>query len=297
MLERIPQPPEKFLLGNMLDLSAAEPVQDMIRLAREYGPIYRMVFRNRVVVIVSGCELVNELSDEKRFDKTIRGALGLVRRFAGDGLFTAKTQEPNWSKAHNILLPNFSHRAMQGYHPMMLDIAEQMVSKWQRLNADKEIDVVRDMTSLTVDTIGLCGFGYRFNSFYHDAEHPFVSQMANALSTSMDELRDMPLEKIIQQKRARQFQTDVRGMNQIVDRIIKDRRASGEDLSEKLDLLSYMLTGIDKKTGERLDDLNIRYTSHHISHRRTRNDERFTVVCYLRTAQKSGRADAGLRRS
>ncbi|MCY7347662.1 MAG: cytochrome P450 [Pyrinomonadaceae bacterium] len=259
MIERIPQPPQKFLLGNMLDLSAGEPVQDMIRLAREYGPIYRMVFRQRVVIIVSGADLVDELSDEKRFDKTIRGALGLVRRFAGDGLFTAKTQEPNWSKAHNILLPNFSHKAMQGYHPMMLDIAEQMVSKWQRLNADDEIDVVRDMTSLTVDTIGLCGFGYRFNSFYHDAEHPFVSQMANALSTSMDELRDMPLEKMVQHKRDRNFQTDVRGMNEIVDRIIKDRRASGEDASDKADLLSYMLTGVDKKTGERLDDLNIRY--------------------------------------
>ena len=258
-MERIPQPPQKFLLGNMLDLSAGEPVQDMIRLAREYGPIYRMVFRKRVVVIVSGQELVNELSDEKRFDKTIRGALGLVRRFAGDGLFTAKTQEPNWSKAHNILLPNFSHKAMQGYHPMMLDIAEQMVSKWARLNADEEIDVVRDMTSLTVDTIGLCGFGYRFNSFYHDAEHPFVSQMSNALSTSMDELRDMPGEKMVQHKRDRQFQTDVRGMNKIVDRIIKERRANGNDLGEKNDLLSYMLSGIDKKTGERLDDLNIRY--------------------------------------
>jgi len=38
---RIPQPPEKFLLGNILDLSASNPVQDMVRLAREYGPIYR----------------------------------------------------------------------------------------------------------------------------------------------------------------------------------------------------------------------------------------------------------------
>lgn len=258
-LARIPQPPEKFLLGNMLDLSAATPVQDMIRLAREYGPIYRMVFRGRVVLVVSGHELVNELSDEDRFDKTIRGALGLVRRFAGDGLFTAKTQEPNWSKAHNILLPNFSQRAMKGYHPMMLDIAEQLVHKWERLNTDEEIDVVREMTNLTVDTIGLCGFGYRFNSFYHDAEHPFVSAMANALGTSMDELSDMPMEKLVQKKRGRQFQTDVRTMNEIVDRIIKDRRAVGEELSDKTDLLSYMLSGVDKKSGEKLDDLNIRY--------------------------------------
>ncbi len=258
-LARIPQPPEKPLLGNLLDLSASSPVQDMIRLAREYGPIYRLTMRGRVILVVSGYELVNELSDEKRFDKTIRGALGLVRRFGGDGLFTAKTQEPNWSKAHNILLPNFSHRAMQGYHPMMLDIAEQLVLKWERLNTDEAIDVVRDMTSLTVDTIGLCGFNYRFNSFYHDTEHPFVRAMAGALSSTMDELTDMPMENLVRKHRKRQFEDDVRTMNETVDRIIKDRRASGEGLSSKGDLLSYMLTGVDRKTGERLDDLNIRY--------------------------------------
>ncbi len=258
-LARIPQPPEKLLLGNLLALSATTPIQDMVRLAREYGPIYRLAMRGRVVLVVSGHELVEELSNEKLFDKTIRGALGLVRRFGGDGLFTSKTQEPNWSKAHNILLPNFGQRAMQGYHPMMLDIAEQLALKWERLNSDEEIDVVRDMTSLTVDTIALCGFNYRFNSFYHDTEHPFVKAMAGALGTSMDELGDVPMEKLVRKSRRRQLDDDIRVMNETVDRIIKDRRASCEDPSDKSDLLSYMLCGVDKKSGERLDDLNIRY--------------------------------------
>ena len=258
-LERIPQPPEQFLLGNMFALSATAPVQDMIRLAQEYGGIYRLAIRGKVVLVVSDYDLVNEISDEKRFDKTIRGTLGLVRRFGGDGLFTVKTQEPNWSKAHNILLPNFGHKAMQSYHPMMLDIAEQLVSKWGRLRGDEEIDVSRDMTNLTVDTIGLCGFDYRFNSFYHDAEHPFVSAMAGGLSITQDELRDVPFENYVQKNRDKQLQENIRTMNETVDRIIKDRKASGEDLSGKNDLLSYMLSGVDRKSGEKLDDLNIRY--------------------------------------
>jgi cytochrome P450/NADPH-cytochrome P450 reductase len=36
-----------------------------------------------------------------------------VRAIAGDGLFTADTTEPNWGKAHNILLQPFGNRAMQ----------------------------------------------------------------------------------------------------------------------------------------------------------------------------------------
>ncbi len=258
-LARIPEPPETFLLGHLLTLSATNPIQDMIKMARELGPIYRLEIRGRVVIVVSGFELVNELSDEKRFDKAVRGALKIVRGFGGDGLFTAKTQEPNWSKAHNILLPNFSHKAMLSYHPMMLDIAEQMVLKWERLNPDEEIDVTRDMTSLTVDTIGLSGFDYRFNSFYHDKEHPFVGAMADALGITMDVLRDVPGESMIRSSRDRQLQDDIRTMNETVDRIIKDRRASGEDTSSKADMLSCMLSGVDRKTGESLDDLNIRY--------------------------------------
>jgi cytochrome P450 / NADPH-cytochrome P450 reductase len=41
----------------------------------------------------------------------------------------------------------------------MTDIATQLVGKWERLNPEDEIDVPADMTRLTLDTIGLCGFG------------------------------------------------------------------------------------------------------------------------------------------
>ncbi len=256
---RIPEPPETFLLGHLLTLSAATPVQDMWRLARELGPIFRMELRGRVLIVLSGYDLVNEVCDETRFDKSIRGGLRLVRRFGGDGLFTSKTEEPNWSKAHNILLPNFSQRAMESYHAVMLDIADQMAVKWARLNPDEEIDIAHDMTSLTVDTIGLSGFNFRFNSFYHDKEHPFVAAMADALAITMDELRDVPMEGLLRSSRERQLQDDIRTMNDTVDRIIKDRRASGEDHSAKSDMLSCMLNGVDKKTGETLDDVNIRH--------------------------------------
>ena len=229
-----------------------------MKLAQEYGPIYWLDMLGKPVVIVSGFELVDELCDESRFDKSVRGALRRLRDFAGDGLFTAYTQEPNWSRAHNILLPSFGQRAMQGYHPMMLDIAEQLVLKWDRLNADDEIDVTHDMTSLTLDTIGLCGFGYRFNSFYRESPHPFVGAMIGALGTSM-ETRGLPLETMLKKDRERKLRADIRYMNEMVDRIVRERRESGDDLADKPDLLSHMLSGVDRKTGERLDDLNIRY--------------------------------------
>jgi cytochrome P450/NADPH-cytochrome P450 reductase len=257
-LSPIPHPPKKPVVGNMLSLDSTAPVQHLARLAKELGPIFWLDMMGAPLVIVSGHDLVEELSDEKRFDKAVRGSLRRVRAVGGDGLFTADTNEPNWSKAHNILMTPFGNRAMQSYHPSMLDIAEQLVEKWGRLNADDEIDVVHDMTALTLDTIGLCGFDYRFNSFYREDYHPFVESLVRSLETIMM-TRGIPLEGLWLQKRRGVLAEDVAFMNKMVDEIVAERRQNTGADETKKDMLGAMMTGVDRATGTQLDDVNIRY--------------------------------------
>src|SRR3984957_5690218 len=254
----IPHPPTKPVVGNMLSLDSSAPVQNLARLARELGPIFWLDMMGAPIVIVSGHDLVDELSDEKRFDKAVRGPLRRVRAIAGDGLFTADTAEPNWGKAHNILMQPFGNRAMQSYHPSMVDIAEQLTKKWERLNGDEEIDVVHDMTALTLDTIGLCGFDYRFNSFYRRDYHPFVESLVRSLETIMM-IRGLPMENLWMRKRRRGLAGDVAFMNKMVDEIVAERRRNAEAAADKKDMLGAMMTGVDRATGEQLDDVNIRY--------------------------------------
>jgi cytochrome P450/NADPH-cytochrome P450 reductase len=71
--------------------------------------------------------LVNEVCDETRFGKYVAGPLWEVRAFAGDGLFTAQSwpaekADPNWAKAHRILVPAFGPVSIQAMLPNMLDI-------------------------------------------------------------------------------------------------------------------------------------------------------------------------------
>jgi cytochrome P450 / NADPH-cytochrome P450 reductase len=257
-LSSIPHPPKKPIVGNMLSLDSTSPVQHLARLSKELGPIFWLDMMGAPIVIVSGAALVDELSDEKRFDKAVRGALRRVRAIAGDGLFTADTTEPNWGKAHNILMQPFGNRAMQSYHPMMVDIAEQLVKKWERLNADEEIDVVHDMTALTLDTIGLCGFDYRFNSFYRRDYHPFVESLVRSLETVMM-TRGLPLEGLWMRGRRQDMEKDIAFMNAMVDEIVAERRKNAEAAAAKKDMLGAMMTGIDRASGDQLDDVNIRY--------------------------------------
>lgn len=253
----IPQPKTKGILGNLPDIDTDQPVQSLVRLAKEYGPIFRVDLPGGHLTLISGHRLVEEACDQSRFDKNVWSPLQRVRAFTGDGLFTSWTYEPNWQKAHRILLPSFSQRAMQGYHNMMVDIALQLVQKWARLNPDEAVHVPDDMTRLTLDTIGLCGFNFRFNSFYRDQPHPFVVSMSRALDEAMNQGQRLGIQNKLMLITKRQFQHDIQAMFSTVDQIISERRASKTD--NKDDLLAHMLTSKDPETGEMLDDENIRY--------------------------------------
>ena len=102
----------------------------------------------------------------------------------------------------------FSLQAMRDYMPTMVDIAEQLMDKWARLNPGEEVDVPADMTRLTLDTIALCGFGYRFNSFYRDTPHPFVEAMVRRADESQARVRQLPIQTRLKIRAQRQLDED-----------------------------------------------------------------------------------------
>ena len=142
---------------------------------------------------------------------------------------------------------------MKGYLDPMIDIAEQLCLKWERLNPDEPIDVTADMTRLTLDTIALCGFSYRFNSFYRDTEHPFVEAMMGALHETQARQRLLPVAVKMRRGAQRQLLADAKFMDDTVGAILAERKASGDPGT---DLLGHMLVGTDKQ-GNRLPDHNI----------------------------------------
>jgi cytochrome P450/NADPH-cytochrome P450 reductase len=253
----IPQPKTYGALGNLPLLDTQKPVQSIVRIAEEMGPIFRLELPGRKLILIWGYELVAEACDESRFEKHISKALQYVTPIGGDGLFTSETSNPNWQKAHNILLPSFSQSAMRGYHDMMVDIAMQLVQKWLRFNPDDTVDVTEDMTRLTLDTIGLCGFNYRFNSFYREQSHPFVQHMVSALGESMNKLNRPAVQDMFMISAKRRMERNLEEMFRLVDHLIAERRAHPE--MNGGDLMSHMLEGKDPTTGEMLSDENIRY--------------------------------------
>ncbi len=254
----IPQPPPRPVVGNLPDIDSSKGALGLVEIAEQYGPIVRIQFFNRSIVAISSQQLVNEVCDETRFGKVLGVALREVRQFAGDGLFTAETREPNWQKAHRILMPAFGPAALKRMFAGMDDIVEQLMLKWERLGPAARIDVPDNTTRLTLDTIALCSFNYRFNSLYREELHPFVGAMVRALVESGDRARRLPVQNKIMLRRRHQLEEDNALMFEVAEQIISDRRRNPSPAGSE-DILDTMLSAADPVTGERLSDENIRY--------------------------------------
>ncbi|KAL4758099.1 bifunctional cytochrome P450/NADPH--P450 reductase [Aspergillus foveolatus] len=253
-MAEIPEPKGLPLIGNIGTIDQEFPLGSMVALAEEHGEIYRLRFPGRTVVVVSTHALVNETCDEKRFRKSVNSALAHIREGVHDGLFTAKMGELNWEIAHRVLMPAFGPLSIRGMFDEMHDIASQLALKWARYGPDSPIMVTDDFTRLTLDTLALCSMGYRFNSYYSPVLHPFIEAMGDFLTEAGEKPRRPPLPAVFFRSRDQKFQDDIAVLRNTAQGVLQARK---EGKSDRNDLLSAMLRGVDSQTGQKMTDESI----------------------------------------
>ncbi|KAM0557972.1 hypothetical protein ACHAPJ_005136 [Fusarium lateritium] len=250
----IPEPPGYPLIGNLGEFTT-NPLSDLNRLADTYGPIFRLRLGTKAPIFVTSNAMINEVCDEKRFKKTLKSVLGVVREGVHDGLFTAFEDEPNWGKAHRILIPAFGPLSIRNMFPEMHDIATQLCMKVARHGSQTPIDASDNFTRLALDTLALCAMDFRFNSYYKEELHPFIEAMGDFLTESGNRNRRPAFAPNFLYRAANEkFYADINLMKQVADEVVAARK---QNPSDRKDLLAAMLDGVDPQTGEKLSDENI----------------------------------------
>ncbi|BBX26899.1 cytochrome P450 [Mycolicibacterium alvei] len=239
---KLPHPPRRVpLLGDIFGLQPDSSMQNALGMA-ELGPICEFRFLGARYVVVTGADAVNDLNDETRFGKHVGPDIEALRIVAGDGLFTAYNDEPNWHTAHQLLMPAFSQAAMRRYHAVMFDVADELTGDWDR-KADRgdTVDVSADTTRVTLETIGRCTAGYSFRCFQSDTVHPFIAHMVSALRSAdrLGVLRETFLPAFFFRTYEGRLRRDARYLRGLADDIVSARRAQGSSAHD--DLLQIML--------------------------------------------------------
>ena len=249
----LPHPRRRIpVLGDVLAFRPDSPSQSMLDLA-ELGPVVEFRFLGAQYVLAVGADAVAELSDESRFCKHVGPDIEALRILGGDGLFTAYNDEPNWQRAHDVLMPAFSRQAMRRYHWVMFDVADELTTRWDdRAARGETVDVSADATRATLETIGRCAAGYPFGCFQSEAMHPFVEHMVAGLKGSdwVGVLRQSFLPKSFARRAERRVGYHAAQLHGIADEIVAERLRVG--LGHHDDLLELMLVSD-------LEPANIRY--------------------------------------
>ena len=246
---KLPHPGRRLpLIGDVLSFDADTPSQSAMKLA-QLGPVFEFRFLGARYVVAAGSDAVAELNDESRFCKHVGPDIEALRLLGGDGLFTAYNDEPNWQKAHDVLMPAFSQQSMRRYHAIMFDVADELTARWDERQI---VDVSADATRATLETIGRCAAGHPFGAFDSEDPHPFVEHMVAGLKGSdrVGVLRQTFLPRWFARRAERRVLVHAAAMHRIADEIVAERLREGPGRHD--DLLELMLQSD-------LEPANIRY--------------------------------------
>lgn len=228
-----PGPRPLPLLGH-LPWIARSSLTFMLHLGRTYGDLSRFWIGPKELFFVNHPELIREVLQNQRYVRT-QVTRDLLASFLGEGVFSQEGQLH--LQQRRLMQPAFHHKRIAGYAQDMLDVAYGQLDEWR---PGETRDLVPEMMRLTFAIVARALF-----STDTSAEARAVHQGLRDVQAAIDSLYEiytvlpagLPIVRGPRMRRAvRQFQS-------MIQRIVAERRAAGD---ERSDLLGMLLAARDE---------------------------------------------------
>ena len=211
---------------------------DVVRARFFYVTAYFLYHPDDIEYVVS--------TNARNFHKSMSLRSNFFHRLVGNGLLTSEGEF--WKRQRRLAQPAFHRQRISAYGDVMVDYAQRTIARWR---AGEVRDIHRDMMWLTLEIVVRTLFNAdvsqdsdKVGRSLSEIVKPFASQatikwiLDNRLPTAAH----------------RRFHREAQNLDDIVYRIIADRRASGLDQG---DLLSMLLEAQDED-GSQMTDKQLR---------------------------------------
>jgi cytochrome P450 len=234
-LAEAPRAPSR-LPGGSLFAFRRDPLTFLRELALRYGDLVRFRIGPLDVLLVSDPELIREIlvNQDRRFEKG--PGLRVAERLLGQGLLTSEGEFHR--RQRRLAQPAFHRQRVAGYARVMSDYAEQ----WQRGWSDGQaLDLAEEMRGLTLRIAA--------RTLFDTEVAAEISEISAALDESLRlfQWATLPFSRHVERVfpfMTRRFNAARAALDRSVYRMIRERRASGEDRG---DLLSMLLAARDEE--------------------------------------------------
>ena len=218
------------------------------RAQREYGDVVWMRFLYVPAIFLYHPDDVEYVlvTNPKNFIKSMSLRSNFFQRLVGNGLLTSQGEE--WKRARRLSQPAFHRERVASYGGVMVDYTRRLAAKWQE---GETRDIHPDMMRLTLEIVVQCLFSA-------DVSHD-VDEVGATLKELVKPFASQATVKWILNNRLPtpahvRFHALAKKIDNVVYRIISERRASGKDEG---DLLSMLLAARDED-GSQMSDRQLR---------------------------------------
>lgn len=245
-----PEVPGQPYAGNYLELSRG-PLAFFSRVAREYGDVARVSLGPMKRCLVSDPELVGEilvtnakLYTKDSFNRDLRPVLG-------NGLLTSDGEF--WKRQRRLAQPPFHAKRVAGYADTFVERTTRTIDKWKD---GAVLDVHEEMMHATLEIVGKTLFGADVADTAVEVGRSIEAVLARSLDLSR---RVMPFMDKLPLAKNRRFTSAIARLNEIVFKMIRDRRSELSSKQEKPreDLLAMLMQAKDED-GSSMSDTQLR---------------------------------------
>ena len=243
-----PRGPKNPPLIGQLRAFRAQPIQFLMRMARDYGDLVYFRLGPQHVYLASHPEFVREILVTNQGNFTKSRALQRGRILLGDGLLTSEGQLH--LRQRRLVQPAFHRERLAAYGAVMSEYGARLRDRW---SPESSVDVSEEMMRLTLAVVGK-------TLFSADVESE-ASEIGEALTTVLKMFRMlmMPFSEYLDRlplPAIRRFEKARARLDQTIYGLIHERRKSGEDAG---DLLSMLLLAQDEESdGSGMTDKQVR---------------------------------------
>ncbi|KAJ7501076.1 cytochrome P450 monooxygenase [Mycena galericulata] len=253
-LRRLPAPSNpSFIFGNF------EELEEDPRLTRKWryqlGPmfLFKGVFNTRELYAGDTTAIDHILKNNAVYNKRI--AINANSRLVGEGLLGVEGEDHK--RQRRVMNPAFGSGQIKSLTSFFLDKSLELRDIWTRqVVSDSEatrVEVLSWLSKMTLDVIGLSGFGYQFDSL--DPDGP-PSKIHEAFARIMDSpsaarqgiLRhaqlDLPLLRLLPLSSSKAFKDGRKQLFTLGNKLLKESKAAGDGSksgSSGRDLFSLLL--------------------------------------------------------
>jgi len=244
-----PGPRGSLLLGSLRRVQR-EPLELMREGFRDHGDIVGYRFGNTRAALLAHPEHIRHvLHDNQRNYNKQNVDYAMLRRLLGNGLLTS--EGAFWHRQRRLIAPMFHRQRVAGFCNLMVNSTLEMLERWDALARRGEpFDVGAEMTHLTLKIVAKALFSADVSD---DAEA--IGDALTEVNRQLGEFSLLDLLWMIPTPRKRRFRAAVLALDQVVDKIIDERRLSTH---RNQDLLSMLLEAVDEETDKGMTPRQVR---------------------------------------